>query len=146
MKNVLLIEDDTHIKDLLEMHLRDLGCTLEMATNGSDGYELALDHQFDLLVLDIMLPGKDGIEICRDLRARDVKTPILMLTARSEEIDKIIGLETGADDYLTKPFSIREFLARVKAIFRRMELDKTDSKPLKIMQYAAKSEIYLLLM
>jgi len=135
MKNVLLIEDDLHIKDLLEMHLRDMGCTLEMATNGLAGYELALSQPFDLLVLDIMLPEKDGVEICRDLRAREVKTPILMLTARSEEVDKIIGLETGADDYLTKPFSIREFLARVKAIFRRMELDKAEQGPLKILTF-----------
>ncbi len=137
MKNVLLIEDDLHIKDLLEMHLRDMGCTLEMATNGLKGYELALDRAFDLLVLDIMLPEKDGVEICRDLRARSVKTPILMLTARSEEVDKIIGLETGADDYLTKPFSIREFLARVKAIFRRTELDKAETRPMKILRHDA---------
>ena len=135
MKNVLLIEDDMHIKDLLEMHLRDMGCTLEMATNGRLGYELALNQPFDLLVLDVMLPEKDGIEICRDLRAREIKTPILMLTARSEEVDKIIGLETGADDYLTKPFSIREFLARVKAILRRMDLNKADDRPLRLMTY-----------
>ncbi len=137
MKNVLLIEDDLHIKDLLEMHLRDMGCTLEMSTNGRAGYELALNNPFDLLVLDVMLPEKDGIEICRDLRAREIKTPILMLTARSEEVDKIIGLETGADDYLTKPFSIREFLARVKAIFRRMELNKADDRPLRVLQHEA---------
>ena len=124
-----------HIKDLLEMHLRDMGCTLEMATNGRLGYELALNQPFDLLVLDVMLPEKDGIEICRDLRAREIKTPILMLTARSEEVDKIIGLETGADDYLTKPFSIREFLARVKAILRRMDLNKADDRPLRLMTY-----------
>lgn len=135
MKNVLLIEDDIHIKKLLEMHLRDMGCNMEMATNGKDGYEKALTHSFDLLVLDIMLPDKDGIEICRDLRARAVKTPILMLTARSEEVDKIIGLETGADDYLTKPFSVREFLARVKAIFRRMELNTRNDSPKQIISY-----------
>jgi DNA-binding response OmpR family regulator len=135
MKNVLLIEDDIHIKQLLEMHLRDMGCRMEMATNGRDGYEKALTHSFDLLVLDVMLPDKDGIEICRDLRAREVKTPILMLTARSEEVDKIIGLETGADDYLTKPFSVREFLARVKAIFRRMELNTQNDSPKQVLQY-----------
>jgi DNA-binding response OmpR family regulator len=135
MKNVLLIEDDIHIKQLLEMHLKDMGCSLEMATNGKVGYEKALNNPFDLLVLDVMLPDKDGVEICRDLRAREVKTPILMLTARSEEVDKIIGLETGADDYLTKPFSIREFLARVKAIFRRMELNTREEAPKKVMQF-----------
>ncbi|UII22225.1 response regulator transcription factor [Fulvivirga ligni] len=124
MKKVLLIEDDVHIKELLEIHLKDLQCQLSMATNGAVGYNMALNESFDLIVLDLMLPGKDGLEICRDLRANDVVTPILMLTARSEEVDKIIGLETGADDYLTKPFSVREFIARVKAIFRRVQMLK----------------------
>lgn len=124
MKKVLLIEDDTHIKELLEIHLKDLECQLMTATNGKVGYQKALEESLDLIILDIMLPEKDGIAICRDLRANNIHTPILMLTARSEEIDKIIGLETGADDYLTKPFSIREFIARVKAIFRRVEMLK----------------------
>ncbi len=124
MKNVLLIEDDQDIKDLLEIHLKDMECHLTSSVNGLQGYEMALREIFDLIILDVMLPEKDGIEICRDLRARQVTSPILMLTARSEEIDKILGLETGADDYLTKPFSIREFLARVKAIFRRVEMLK----------------------
>lgn len=124
MRKVLLIEDDVDIKDLLEIHLRDLSCDLKAATNGRIGYDLALSEPFDLIILDVNLPEKDGIEICRDLRARNISTPILMLTARSEEIDKIIGLETGADDYLTKPFSVREFIARVKAIFRRVKMMK----------------------
>lgn len=135
MKNVLLIEDDVHIKQLLEMHLKDLNCVMEMATNGKAGYEKALTQSFDLLVLDVMLPDKDGFEICRDLRAREIKTPILMLTARSEEVDKIIGLENGADDYLTKPFSVREFIARVKAIFRRMELNNQPDTPKLLLRY-----------
>ncbi|QSE98269.1 response regulator transcription factor [Fulvivirga lutea] len=128
MKRVLLIEDDLHIKELLEIHLKDLGCELTMAMDGKVGYTLATKEQFDLIILDIMLPNKDGLEICRDLRAHQILTPILMLTARSEEIDKIMGLETGADDYLTKPFSVREFIARVKAIFRRMEMSKGDKE------------------
>ena len=135
MKTVLLIEDGVHINQLLEMHLRDMGCHMEMATNGRVGYEKALSDSFDLLVLDVMLPEKDGFEICRDLRAREIRTPILMLTARSEEVDKIIGLETGADDYLTKPFSVREFLARVKAIFRRMELNKQEDAPKSFLRF-----------
>ena len=122
MKKVLLIEDDVHIKDLLEIHLRDLECNLTTTINGQSGYQRALTEAYDLIILDVMLPEKDGIEICRDLRANNILTPILMLTARSEEVDKIIGLETGADDYLTKPFSIREFIARVKAIFRRVQM------------------------
>jgi len=124
MKKVLLIEDDLHIKELLEIHLKDLECELTMAMDGKTGYTLAMKDPFDLIVLDVMLPHKDGMEICRDLRAHQIQTPILMLTARSEEIDKIMGLENGADDYLTKPFSVREFIARVKAIFRRVEMSK----------------------
>ncbi|MEM6524774.1 MAG: response regulator transcription factor [Bacteroidota bacterium] len=122
MKKVLLIEDDVHIKELLEIHLKDLGCHLMSFSNGQSGFNAGLSERFDLIILDIMLPEKDGLEICRDLRANKITTPILMLTARSEEIDKIMGLETGADDYLTKPFSVREFIARVKAIFRRVEM------------------------
>lgn len=128
MKNVLLIEDDPDIKDLLEIHLKDMSCHLTSSVNGKTGYELALQEVFDLIILDVMLPEKDGLEICRDLRARQVTSPILMLTARSEEIDKILGLETGADDYLTKPFSIREFMARVKAIFRRVDMLRNDEE------------------
>ncbi|MEM7107273.1 MAG: response regulator transcription factor [Bacteroidota bacterium] len=122
MKKVLLIEDDVHIKELLEIHLNDLECQLMSFTNGQLGFNAGLSERFDLIILDIMLPEKDGLEICRDFRANKITTPILMLTARSEEIDKIMGLETGADDYLTKPFSVREFIARVKAIFRRVEM------------------------
>ncbi|MGB3464402.1 MAG: response regulator transcription factor [Cyclobacteriaceae bacterium] len=122
MKRVLLIEDDLHIKELLEIHLNDLDCKLTVRMNGTEGLKIALTENFDLMVLDIMLPGTDGLEICRQVRAEKISTPILMLTARSEEIDKILGLETGADDYLTKPFSVREFIARVKAIFRRVDL------------------------
>ncbi|MCR9250379.1 MAG: response regulator transcription factor [bacterium] len=129
MKRVLLVEDDVHIRDLLEIHLKDLGCHLTTQTDGLKGLNTALTDPFDLIVLDIMLPNMDGLEICRKLRAEKIATPILMLTARSEEIDKILGLETGADDYLTKPFSVREFIARVKAIFRRVELLTTKDTP-----------------
>jgi DNA-binding response OmpR family regulator len=91
------------------------------SSDGLQGLALAKEEPFDLIILDIMLPGLNGMEICRKIRQTDRQTPILMLTARSEEIDKVMGLETGADDYLTKPFSIREFIARVKVIFRRKE-------------------------
>lgn len=134
MKKVLLIEDDLNIKELLEIHLKDLACELTMAMDGKTGYTLAMQDPFDLIVLDVMLPHKDGMEICRDLRAHQVQTPILMLTARSEEIDKIMGLENGADDYLTKPFSVREFIARVKAIFRRVEMSKDTEDVNKIIE------------
>lgn len=122
MKKVLVVEDDPNIVDLLEIHLKDLGCLVDKSYDGQEGLDKGLANTYDLILLDVMLPKKDGIEICRTLRAKDVRTPILMLTARSEEIDKVLGLEMGADDYLTKPFSIREFIARVKAIFRRMDL------------------------
>ncbi len=119
MEKVLLIEDDPHIGELVNIHLKDLNCSVDIATNGLDGYKKGLTGNYTLIVLDIMLPGIDGLEVCRQLRAEKVNTHILMLTAKSEEIDKVLGLETGADDYLTKPFSIREFIARVKAILRR---------------------------
>ena len=128
-KKVLIIEDDKNIVELLRIHLHDLGCDIVSASNGQDGLGLGKEERFDLIILDIMLPGLSGMEICRKLRQTDRHTPILMLTARSEEIDKVMGLETGADDYLTKPFSIREFIARVKVIFRRNEENSSMPDP-----------------
>ncbi len=121
MKRVLVVEDDKAISDLLEIHLRDLECTIAKAYDGEKGLDLALNDNFDLIVLDIMLPKLDGLEVCKEVRKQSIYTPILMLTSKSEEFDKVLGLEIGADDYLTKPFGIREFIARVKAIFRRMK-------------------------
>jgi two-component system, OmpR family, alkaline phosphatase synthesis response regulator PhoP len=121
MKKVLVIEDDKSISELLEIHLLDLNCEVTKAADGETGLNKALNEQYDLIVLDLMLPRLDGIEICKEVRRKDIFTPILMLTAKSEEFDKVLGLEVGADDYLTKPFGIREFIARVKAIFRRIE-------------------------
>ncbi len=124
MKNILMIEDDPNILELVEIHLKDIHCATTTANNGDAGLRHALTRAFDLIILDITLPDIDGVEICRILRAEKISTPIIMLTARTEEIDKVIGLETGADDYLTKPFSIRELMARVKAILRRNEINK----------------------
>lgn len=124
MKNVLIIEDDPNIIELVSIHLKDIHCITTTAATGEAGLAHALRQVFDLIILDITLPDIDGLRVCRILRAKNIATPIIMLTARSEEIDKILGLETGADDYLTKPFSIREFIARVKAIFRRSEISK----------------------
>jgi len=127
MDKVLLIEDDPHIRELVSIHLKDLELEVDVASDGHNGYEKASSGEYSLIILDIMLPGIDGLEICRMLRAEKIKTHILMLTAKSEEIDKVLGLETGADDYLTKPFSVREFIARVKAILRRLNtLSKDD--------------------
>lgn len=128
MKKVLVVEDDRDIVDLLEIHLTDLNCELSKAYDGKQGLTLALSLAYDLIILDLMLPGMDGLEVCREIRALKHPTPILMLTARSEEIDKVLGLESGADDYLTKPFSIREFIARVKAIFRRVTMLQSDAQ------------------
>lgn len=120
-RRLLVIEDDRDIARLLGLHLRDLGCAVDFAADGRAGLEQALARRYDLIILDLMLPGPDGLEICRRLRAQPNYTPILMLTAKTTEIDRVLGLEVGADDYLTKPFSIRELLARVKALFRRIE-------------------------
>jgi DNA-binding response OmpR family regulator len=128
MKNVLIIEDDKEISDLLEIHLRDIDCSITKEYNGLTGLNKAKFENYDLIVLDVMLPGMNGLDVCKDIRKSGIPTPILMLTSKSEEIDKVLGLELGADDYLTKPFSIREFIARVKAIFRRVELFKQTEK------------------
>ena len=121
MKQILVVEDDRDIAQLLVMHLTDLGCDVSVTHDGNQGYTRLLNHHYDLVILDVMMPGMDGFELCKKIRARADYTPVLMLTARSSELDRVLGLELGADDYLTKPFSIRELLARVKAIFRRIE-------------------------
>lgn len=121
MKKVLIIEDDPQIVELLEIHLTDLSCRTTKASSGNLGLDLALNETYDLVILDLMLPGINGMDVCRRLRHSNNFVPILILSAKSEEIDKILGLETGADDYLTKPFSVREFIARVNVIFRRKE-------------------------
>lgn len=137
MKEVIIIEDEKDIAELIELHLEDLDCKVKMFHNGQEGHDYAQKHPFDLMILDINLPGMNGIDICRKLRAEKVNSPILMLTARSEEIDKVLGLETGADDYLTKPFSIRELLARVKANLRRVEIDTQSDEEESSIQYKA---------
>ncbi len=121
-REVLLVEDDADITGLLTLHLRDLGCTVTTVEDGATGLVAALEQgPWSLVVLDLGLPQVDGLEICRRLRAQGAYTPILMLTARAAEEHRVLGLETGADDYLTKPFSVVEFGARVKAILRRAE-------------------------
>ena len=120
-RKVLVVDDDREIAALVKAHLEDSGCHVDLASDGATGLRRALDEPWSLIVLDLMLPELEGLELCRRLRARPDYTPILMLTAKSSEVDRVIGLELGADDYLTKPFSLRELLARVKALFRRME-------------------------
>lgn len=121
MRRVLLIEDHLDIAKLIALHVRDLGCEVEHVASGELGLERLGERDYDLVILDRMLPGMDGLEVCRRLRAGSGYIPILMLTARSSELDRVVGLEIGADDYLTKPFSIPELLARIKALFRRTD-------------------------
>jgi DNA-binding response OmpR family regulator len=135
MKNVLIIEDDKEISDLLEIHLKDIDCSITKEYNGITGLNKVKYENYDLIVLDIMLPGMNGLDICKDIRKSQILTPILMLTSKSEEIDKVLGLELGADDYVTKPFSVREFIARVKAIFRRVEFITQNEKVGKDIHY-----------
>jgi DNA-binding response OmpR family regulator len=121
-KHILVVEDDPDISHLLEINLKDIAFQVDVVNNGVDGLNRASNHDYQLIVLDLMLPGMDGLELCRRLRSQSVNIPVLMLTARSSELDRVLGLELGADDYLTKPFSIKELQARVKAILRRVEL------------------------
>jgi DNA-binding response OmpR family regulator len=121
-RRVLVIEDDPDLGRLLELHLSDDGCRVDWVRDGRGGLELASRGLHDLIVLDLMLPAVDGLDICREVRARDRRVPILILTARSSETDRVVGLELGADDYVTKPFSVRELQARIKALFRRAEV------------------------
>jgi two-component system OmpR family response regulator len=119
--SVLVVEDETRIRELVSLHLQLEGLAPTEATDGDSGLSLARARKFDLIILDLMLPGLDGITICRAIRreSANADTPILMLTARREESDKVLGLDSGADDYLTKPFGIRELLARIRALLRR---------------------------
>jgi DNA-binding response OmpR family regulator len=120
-KKILIIEDNRDLAHLLENHLRDMAFQVDLSFDGIAGLAKADFNNYDLVILDLMLPGLDGIEICQRLRRKSSYVPILMLTAKSSEMDRVVGLEVGADDYVTKPFSIRELLARVKAIFRRVD-------------------------
>jgi DNA-binding response OmpR family regulator len=120
-KKILIIEDNRDLARLLENHLRDLAFQVDLSFDGIAGLAKADSDNYDLVILDLMLPGLDGVEICQRLRRKSSYVPILMLTAKSSEMDRVVGLEVGADDYVTKPFSIRELLARVKAIFRRVD-------------------------
>jgi DNA-binding response OmpR family regulator len=117
----LIIEDDPTLAELVQLHLRDVDCAADIADDGVTGLEMFKEGDYELVVLDIMLPRKDGLSVCRDIRRLPGYVPILMLTAKSTELDRVRGLETGADDYLTKPFSVRELVARVKALLRRVD-------------------------
>ncbi|MFA5983851.1 MAG: response regulator transcription factor [Methylococcaceae bacterium] len=131
MKQILVIEDDPDIGDMLTINLRDEGYSVEVSTDGREGLERVKAQRYDLLVLDLMLPGVDGLEICRQLRSMPNYQPIIIVSAKSAETQKVLGLELGADDYLAKPFSVLELIARIRALFRRIEAieGKTTEKP-----------------
>ncbi len=121
--HILIVDDDLDIRELLGQYLEKNGFKVSSAGNGKQMRQVLADNQIDMIVLDLMLPGEDGLTLCRNLQAtQEYPVPILMLTARDEEADRILGLEMGADDYLTKPFASRELLARVKAILRRARM------------------------
>ena len=120
-RRILVVEDNRDIAHLVRLHLRDASYRVDIVEDGVEGLARARGGQYDLIILDLMLPQLDGLELCRRLRAEGTHTPILMLTAKTAEVDRVLGLEVGADDYLTKPFSIHELVARVNALFRRID-------------------------
>lgn len=121
-KKILVVDDEKSILTLLQYNLEQAGYSVITAMDGEEGKNLAIEKNPDLIVLDLMLPKLDGIEVCKQLRQQKMMVPILMLTAKDDEFDKVLGLELGADDYMTKPFSPREVVARIKAIFRRSQI------------------------
>jgi len=122
MKKILIIEDASAIRMPLVDDFKFEGYQVDSAATGTEGLEKAMNLDLDIIILDLMLPGLDGLEICKELRRRDIGTPIIILTAKSQQFDKVLGLELGADDYITKPFSMFELRARVKALLRRSEI------------------------
>jgi two-component system, OmpR family, alkaline phosphatase synthesis response regulator PhoP len=143
-KRVLVVEDDPEIVELLELHLKDLGLEVDAASTGPGALSRTKETEYALVLLDLMLPEMDGLEVCRQIRREDSSIPILILTAKSEELDKVLGLELGADDYVTKPFSIRELMARVRALLRRRDQDasgtgttdgRTDAEPERVIDF-----------
>ncbi|MCA6074083.1 response regulator transcription factor [Fulvivirga sedimenti] len=128
MYKILIVEDEPAMQMGLKDNLEFDGYSVDVAGDGPGGLEKIMKNSFDLVLLDVMLPGMSGFDVCRKVRGEGIETPIILLTARGEEIDKVLGLELGADDYVTKPFSVRELLARIKAILRRSSThdDKTE--------------------
>lgn len=119
MSSILIVEDEPNMRMGLKDNLEYEGYEVEFAEDGKIGLSKILEKEYDLILLDVMMPGMSGFEVCRTARSKGIKTPIILLTAKGEEIDKVLGLELGADDYITKPFSLRELLARIKAVLRR---------------------------
>ncbi len=141
METILIIEDEPSLQETLAYNLEKQGYSIETAGDGRVALEIARRVQPDCLLLDIMLPGLDGIEVCKTLRHEGFSAPIIMLTARDEEIDRVVGLEIGADDYVTKPFSMRELMGRVKAQLRRSQIIREEMEKIKSERPAALTEL-----
>lgn len=122
LDTILVIEDDQEIASVISINVKDIGLEAEIVANGQSGLQRALKRRYALIILDLMLPKLDGLSICTAIREKDRHTPILILTAKAEEVDRVVGLELGADDYLTKPFSVRELIARIRALLRRSQM------------------------
>lgn len=136
-KKILIVEDEQDIATLLALHLGDLGAEVTLAADGHEGLRNACAKSWDLIILDIQLPGPSGLEICRKVRQNQNYVPVLLLTSRSTELDRVLGLDIGADDYVTKPFSVMELIARIRALFRRLDAINSpspvlESQPLSI--------------
>ncbi|MGU8379094.1 response regulator transcription factor [Clostridium perfringens] len=128
-KKVLIVDDEEHIRELIKFNLKKEGYDIEVAINGVEALNIIREIKFDLILLDLMLPEIDGLEVCKEIRRNEETSdiPVMMITAKGEEFDKVLGLELGADDYITKPFSIRELMARVKALLRRSNFKKEEN-------------------
>ncbi|AFU98476.1 response regulator transcription factor [Simiduia agarivorans] len=133
-KRFLIIEDEPDLANLVALHLHELSGECVICHDGESGLREALSGKYQVVLLDLRLPGKDGLDVCRELRAQGVQTPVLMLTSRATELDRVLGLELGADDYLTKPFSNLELVARVKALLRRAQMGQTPVAPKELLQ------------
>lgn len=132
-KQILIVEDNADLASLIQLHLGDINCAADIALDGAEAMEKFKRNQYDLILLDIMLPVMDGISLCRKFREDGPYIPIIMLTSKSSEIDRVVGLEVGADDYITKPFSIPELLARIKALFRSAEAFSQPQQPTEVL-------------
>jgi DNA-binding response OmpR family regulator len=130
--SALLVDDDARLAELLCEYLAKNDVAVTVAADGQEGLRAALSGRFDVVLLDLMLPGLDGLEVCRRIRAKDPRLPILMLTARGDDVERVVGLELGADDYLPKPFNPRELLARVRALLRRAQLPRRERARLQL--------------